>query len=117
MYASGSHIPNCTPFYKGYHEVHMYIPVLSYHLPYNNLYTPLLRFHMTVCIFLSMKLDNHFIRLSFQLERQMSRLRLPSNEKETPVVKHEIKLNGILDVALLSTLEDWCNVYCPQYIV
>jgi hypothetical protein len=53
-----------------------------------------------------MKLDNHFIRLSFQLERQMSRLRLPSNEKETPVVKHEIKLNGILDVALLSTLED-----------
>ena len=84
----------------------MYIPVLSYHLPDNNLYTPLLRFHMTVCIFLSMKLDNHFIRLSFQLERQMSRLRLPSNEKETPVVKHEIKLNGILDVALLSTLED-----------
>jgi len=53
-----------------------------------------------------MKFDNHFIRLSFQLERQMSRLRLPSNEKEIPVVKHEIKLNGILDVALLSTLED-----------
>lgn len=84
----------------------MYIPVLSYHLPYNNLYRPLLRFHFAVCIFLSMKFDNHFIRLSFQLERQMSRLRLPSNEKEIPVVKHEIKLNGILDVGLSSALED-----------
>jgi hypothetical protein len=39
-------------------------------------------------------------------EKQMNRLRLPSNENEIPVVKHEIKLNGILDVALLSTLED-----------
>lgn len=53
-----------------------------------------------------MKFDIHFIRLSFQLEKQMNRLRLPSNENEIPVVKHEIKLNGILDVALLSTLED-----------
>jgi hypothetical protein len=51
-----------------------------------------------------MKFDNHFIGLSFQLEKQMNRLRLPSNENEIPVVKHEIKLNGILDVALLSTL-------------